>query len=433
MLCRHVVPALAIGLLTLAGCDRGHAGGSADGHDRHKSGGSSGADHHDHDHGEGAHADEVTLSGESIERYGVKVEEARFVVLRPTLHCPARVGFNTEAMAHVGSPLRGRVVEIKVRPGDEVRRGAELLVVESPELGQAQGEYLQKRSAAQSAGPRVELLRAAWDRARRLLEESEAVSVTEVQRREAEHHAAAADLRGAEAAEAAAENTLRLMGMDRAEIERLGATGEVVPRHPIRAPIDGRVVEREVTMGELVGPEREALLVLADTTTLWVLADVPEARLHEVGAGARAWIEIGPGGAHRMEGSVSFISPMVDAATRTVRVRIEVPSGDVERPMLIPGMFAQVEVVKPDPAGREPMPVIAVPAEAVQTVEGGPAVFVPVEGEPNTFAKRAVTTGPGVGGLIPILTGLDEGEAYVSSGSFILKAQLGKGSAAHEH
>jgi cobalt-zinc-cadmium efflux system membrane fusion protein len=100
---------------------------------------------------------------------------------------------------------------------------------------------------------------------------------------------------------------------------------------------------------------------------------------------------------------------------------------------LKPGMFAQVEIVATDPANPEAAPMVAVPDEAVQTVEGGPAVFVPVKGEPNTFAKRAVTVGPSVGGLVPILGGLVEGEEFVVAGTFILKAELGKGSAAHEH
>jgi cobalt-zinc-cadmium efflux system membrane fusion protein len=76
---------------------------------------------------------------------------------------------------------------------------------------------------------------------------------------------------------------------------------------------------------------------------------------------------------------------------------------------------------------------VAVPDEAIQTVEGGPAIFVPVANEPNTFAKRAVTIGKPVGGLIPIYAGLVEGERFVIAGTFILKAELGKGSAAHEH
>jgi len=96
-------------------------------------------------------------------------------------------------------------------------------------------------------------------------------------------------------------------------------------------------------------------------------------------------------------------------------------------------MFAQAEIVSTTPDGVDPAPQVAVPQEAVQTVEGGPAVFVPVAGEPNTFQKRALTIGPTVGGLVPVVAGLVEGEKFAVAGSFILKAELGKGSAAHEH
>ena len=66
-------------------------------------------------------------------------------------------------------------------------------------------------------------------------------------------------------------------------------------------------------------------------------------------------------------------------------------------------------------------------------VDGGPAVFVPVEAEENTFAKRAVTVGNRVGGWVPVLSGLKEGDPVVVSGTFVLKADLGKAGAAHEH
>ncbi len=66
-------------------------------------------------------------------------------------------------------------------------------------------------------------------------------------------------------------------------------------------------------------------------------------------------------------------------------------------------------------------------------VEGAPAVFVPVANEPGVFARRAVTIGRPVGGMVPIHGGLLEGESVVVAGTFILKAELGKGAAAHEH
>ena len=75
---------------------------------------------------------------------------------------------------------------------------------------------------------------------------------------------------------------------------------------------------------------------------------------------------------------------------------------------------------------------LAVPDAAVQTVEGSTSVFVPVKGVPGAFVARRVVLGPSVGGLFPVLGGLREGEAFVAAGSFILKAELGKGSVQEE-
>ncbi|GJQ28332.1 MAG: RND transporter [Phycisphaerae bacterium] len=424
---------LALGLLApMASCKKhqegdGHDHGTPTAKDPHPEG-----DGHDHGSGED-HADEVKLTGEAVERYGIKIGEAQMWLLKPTFVAPARVGFNTEAMAHVGSPLRGRAVEIKVRLGDQVQKNDPLVIVESPELGQAQAEFLMKRTAAQTTAPQVDLAKAAWDRAKSLLEQSQGISLTEVQKREAEYKAAVASLKSAEATAVAAENALHLLGMDQKAVDDLASTGEIAPRYTIRAAIGGQVVQREVTLGELVNPERESLMVLADTSTLWVLADVPEARLPSIAIGAKAWVVVGSGTAHTYEGAVAFIAPLVDPSTRTVQVRIEVPSTALGNGAVRPGMFAQVEIVAASPDGAEPVPQVAVPQEAVQTVEGGPAVFVPVPGEPNTFQKRALTVGPVVGGLVPVLAGLVEGEKFVEAGSFILKAELGKSSAAHEH
>lgn len=384
---------------------------------------------HDHEHG-GEHGDEVTLSADAIVRYGVKVEQASLYKLRPTFFVPARVAFNAEAMAHVGSPLPGRVVELRAKLGDIANKGDVLLVVESPELGEAQSEFLQKRIIARTTVATVDLAKNALDRASRLFEQNRGIALDEVQKREVEYKSAQAALQTAQSAAVAAENKLRLLGMDQASVEKLIETGEVNPRFTVVAPLPGRVVEREVTLGELVNPEKESLIVLADTTTLWVLADVPEARLPEVVIGAAAWLKSGGANGHKHEGQVSYISPMVDPRTRSAQVRIAV---QCEHGTLWPGMFAQVEITATDQANADPPPVIAVPEAAVQTVEGGPSIFVPVANEPNTFAKRTVSIGKPVAGLIPIYSGLVEGEAFVAAGSFILKAELGKATAEHQH
>jgi cobalt-zinc-cadmium efflux system membrane fusion protein len=375
------------------------------------------------------HADEVKLSAEAIQRHGVKIEPVAKHLLIPTLVAPARVSFNTEAMAHVGSPLRGRITELKVRLGDPVKKGDAMFVIESPELGEAQSDYLQRRAAAQAAGPAVDLAKSAYDRAKALYDKSQGIALTEVQKREAEFRAAQAALLVAQTAATAAENKLHMFGMDQHSVDALATSGEVAPHFAITAPIAGQVVEREVTLGELVSPEKEALLVLANLDTLWVLADVPEARLSNIAIGAKVRATIGTGEGATFNGTVAFISPAVDPSTRSAQVRIEVQDGHLA---LRPGMFARVEIECRTAGDEQAAPVLAIPDEAVQTVEGGPAVFVPVPGETNTFVKRPIRVGKTVGGLVPVLYGLKEGESVVVAGSFIMKAELGKGSAGEE-
>lgn len=383
-------------------------------------------DHDDHAHEGEGHSDEVTIMPDAMERNGVKLGKAERRVLNGIVVAPGRLAFDAEAMAHVGSAVTGRASEIKVRVGDTVKKGDELLIIESAELGEAQSALLQARTSLVVAKAAVEPTKNAYERAKALHEKSDGIALAEVQKRDAEFRAATGAAQNAEETFAAAANRLRLFGMTAGDVSSLVQSGRINPTLSIKAPLGGTVIEREVTLGELVAPDKERLLVIAATDPLWVLADVPESRLGDIAVGATADVSIVALTGAKVTGKVSHVAPSLDADTRTVRVRIDVanPGGKLR-----PGMFARVAIA----GTSNDEPVVVVPDEAVQTVEGAPAVFVPVANEPNTFAKRAVKVGKSVGGLVPILDGLKDGEPLVTAGSFILKADLGKSGAAHEH
>lgn len=378
-----------------------------------------------HVHG-AEHLDEVVLTPEAIRRNGIRIAQARQQALSSSFVAPARVAYNAEQTAHIGSAVKGRVVEIKVRVGDPVKKGDVLLVIDSPELGEAQSDFLQKRTAVESAKAAVDLAKEVYEQAKQLLEEQQGIPRTEVLKMQGELVAAQGAQRSAGAALTAAENRLHLLGLQQRAVEELAKLGEINPKYEILAPIEGRVIEREVTLGELVSPETEKLMLLANLGTIWVLADVPEAKLGEIGENAKVQIAVPALGGQTFDGTVSYVSPELDPSTRTARLRVEVPNPQRK---LLPGMFARAEIT----AGGSSEPVVAIPEDAVQTVEGEPAIFVPVKGEANTFAKKQVGIGTPVGGMVPVFAGLKEGEQFVSSGSFILKAELGKAGAAHEH
>ncbi len=413
------LPALAAAL-ALSSCrvDRGTDGGG--GHAGHE-------DHADDAAEEEGHLDEVHLSADARQAAGIRVAAAAKDVLHPTFRAPARVSFDEDAMAHVGAPFAGRIRDLRVRRGDAVAAGDVLFAVESPEFAAAQIEFLERRDALALADAPVELARRQAARAREAFDASRSVTLSAVEDRERSALEAESAREAARAAAVAAENRLHIFGLSQEEVAALAADREIRRTMEIRAPLAGEVVEREVTLGESVGPERDALLVIAGTEFLWVVADVPETRVGRVGVGgpAAATTPAFPG--RTFAGTVARIESRVDGESRTVKVRILLPRKGTG---LLPGMFAEVDFPE---AGPPPPAVVAVPEEAVQNVEGGPAVFVPVKDEPDAFALRPLRVGPAVGGRVPVLEGLAEGEEYVAEGSFLLKAELGKSSASHEH
>ncbi len=382
--------------------------------------------HHLAEH-DGECEDDVTLSAEAIERSGIRVEPAAKVSLSGIVHARARVSLRSDGVARIGSPLHGWVAALPVKLGDRVQEHQVLLAVDCPELGQAQADYLKSRAEAEALSPVAAVTRSAWERSRSLLESIQGVTLTEVQKRETEYRTAERDLAIARAAADAAGHRLALYRFDEAALARLARDGRVDSRFELRAPFAGQIVALDVTLGEQVDPQKDALMVLADTERLWILAHVPESRVGEIVPGAMVSIAVPALDGPDFAGIVSAVAPTIDITTRNAEVRIEVDNADGR---LKPGMFAQARISSPRYGSAA---VLVVPDGAVQTVEGRSAVFVPIDEHGLVFCKHVVSVDDPVEGLIPVNAGLTEGDLVVASGAFLLKAEHGKGSASHDH
>ena len=255
-------------------------------------------------------------------------------------------------------------------------------------MGAAESDYLQRQTAVSTAAAAIRPLTEIFTRIKKLQAESQLVGITEVQEREIDLRKAEGALATAKAALTAAENKLHLLGMDEQAVARLLQTGQINPRYVVRSPLSGQVTERLVNRGELVKPDREKLLVVADTSTLWVWADVPESRAAEVAKGAAVEIKLTAGVERAFPGVIANIAPSIDPESRTLRVRIDVKNN----PALKPGMFAQV-AFNGSPPGESAETLLVVPQAAVQSIDGNSAVFVPVAGETNAFQVRKISTG----------------------------------------
>lgn len=189
----------------------------------------------------------------------------------------------------------------------------------------------------------------------------------------------------------------------------------------IKAPIDGVVIDRKATTGELVDKAKE-IYTISDPTQLWTIAEVKERDIAVVKVGQDAAFTAMAYPEEKFHGKVVLIGNQVEAGSRTVEVRIAVDNADGR---LKPGMFADVEIVTTVLDN-----VLLIPDGALQTDGDNQIVFVSLDG--NKFEKRVVKLGLEQSGRVQILSGVKAGEKVVTEGSFILKSEMLKGQLGEE-
>ncbi len=191
---------------------------------------------------------------------------------------------------------------------------------------------------------------------------------------------------------------------------------------PVRSPIGGVITEKQAIVGELADPSKN-LYTVADLSSVWVMVDINEKDLAKVRKGQDAIVKVGAFPDLNFPGRISHIADVVDDATRTVKARIEVQNTGRK---LKPEMFASVELALPADAP----PVLAVPEDALQDMEGRKVVFVTANG--TEFEPRPLELGRASGGQVEVTGGLREGERYAVKGGFLLKSELKKGEMGEE-
>ncbi|MCK1490067.1 efflux RND transporter periplasmic adaptor subunit [Bradyrhizobium sp. 180] len=308
----------------------------------------------------------IKLSPGKIQRTGAKSEA---VVKRPVtslIRAPGTVQEDERRVSVVALRFEGFVESVaNVTTGDHVHKGQPLLNVYSPALSSAAAEYL----SAFNAG------------------------------------ATGKDLKGAR-------RRLENLAAPEAAIKELERTREISLSIPWLAPQDGEILERNAVPGMRAGPG-DVLFRIADHRLVWVLIDVAERDLPQVAVGTKVTIRPRAFAGQSFEGTVALIYPHLNAATRTARIRIEVPNRDE---VLRPEMYVDAEIE----AGT-PGPVLAVAESAV--LDSGSRQAVLVDKGEGRFEPREVKLGRRGGGFVEITNGLSEGEAVVTSANFLIDAE----------
>jgi Cu(I)/Ag(I) efflux system membrane fusion protein len=210
---------------------------------------------------------------------------------------------------------------------------------------------------------------------------------------------------------AATRGRLSVLGMTAGEIAQVERTGRPMRNVTVMAPRSGVVLHRGIAVGTAVDPSTE-LLTVADLSTVWVLAEIPESEASAVAVGQSAELTFEAAGGAAVAARVAFVYPTLDEQTRTLRVRFEVPNA---AGTLRPGMYGTATLAV---STRR---ALVVPRDAVVDTGASTHVFV-VEGD-GRFAPRAVTLGARVGERTEVREGLMEGESVVASGVFLIDSE----------
>jgi cobalt-zinc-cadmium efflux system membrane fusion protein len=312
------------------------------------------------------------------------------------LRASGRIDFNELFLSRIGANVTGRVSEILGIPGQVVKQGDILAKITSTELTQSQLAYLKARSASQLADQ-------AANRARILYKE-DVIALAELQRRESEASSAKAEFR-------AANDQLRVQGMDQPSIDRLAKSGLIESTNNVIATIPGEIVERKINKGQVVQPA-EALFTVADLSSLWAVSEIPESNAYLIHKGQKITLIIPALRNAEVEGVVAHVDSIVNPQTRTVVVRMEVPNKDG---LIKPGMLATM-MIESQPTER-----LLVPASAVIREDNHDHVFIRQDDE--TYRMVTVKLGPEGKGYRPVISGLKEGQEIAVNGAFHLNAE----------
>jgi membrane fusion protein, copper/silver efflux system len=326
----------------------------------------------------------VTLPPERVQLMGIRTAPVTRGARGAELRAVGYVTVDEAAVTQVHTRVAGWIQTLQVaRTGEQVRRGDVLATIYSPALLTTQQELLAARRFVRTGGggssfdvaagtDPAALQRSIVDGARRRLE---------------------------------------LFGVAPEEIRTLERTGQPLAAVPLRAPRDGYVTEKSAVQGAYVQPET-TLFQIADLARVWVLAEVYESELTRVDVGAPATLTLAAYPGVRFPGTVDYLYPTLDPATRTVRVRLIFANADLR---LRPGMFGDVVLALP------PTDDLMVPREAV--VDTGERTYVFVVHEGGHFEPRLVRIGARSGDAVAVQDGLAEGEVVVTTANFLVDSE----------
>ncbi len=354
---------------------------------------------------EGGHQEgTVELTPEGIKTAGIEVSQVKLVTPSEHMGTTAVVEANGDRISRVGARNPGRCVKVLVSLGDRVKAHQVLAQIDSVDMDQTWTDYVKARA-------QLELAKAAVKREETLFQKGVSPEKDLLRARQEFSHAEADML--------LAREKFRILGVDVRQVDsKTGGTSHNHPLISVMSPLSGVVIERSVTQGEMVGPEK-TLFTVADLSTLWLMIDIFERDMGRVKTGMQVKLISASYPGKEFKGRISYVGDVMDEKSRTVKARVTIEN---QEGLLKPGMFVSASISSPadDKTGK----IISVPEEAVFL--DGSQRYVFIKEADAKFRAKEIVAGPVFGGAIEIKEGLKEGDTVVIKGVFALKSELKK-------
>ena len=316
----------------------------------------------------------------------VEVQEVRHGTAQTEIRMVGRVDYDETRVGTITSWVNGRIDKLFVDyTGSRVRRGQPMVKVYSPELLTAQAELIQASVALKRAGE----------------------SGNEIIRKTAGRTLAAT------------REKLRLLGLSNKQLQAIEKQGKPTDHITLTAPLSGIVIKKDVNEGMYV-KTGSPIYTLADLDRVWVVLEAYESDLQAITLGQRVHFTVESYPGEAFQGEVAYIDPLVNASTRTVRVRLNVDNRDAK---LKPGMFVRAISSVAGGAGPEDNTLL-IPASAPLITGKRALVYVQLPGQPGVYVGREVVLGPRQGEFYQVKSGLSAGELVVTRGNFKIDSAI---------
>ena len=363
------------------------------------------------DQSEDKHDEEIViLTRKQIKDFGIEMQPVRSGTLKQSVTIPGEVKLNADTVAHITPLANGIVRQSFVKLGDRVKAGQIIAIIESREVAHIKAVYLSKLEY-------LSLTQTIFQREETLYRKGKITS-------EQDYLNAKYALTEASIETRKAENELYALGFKKLDLDKITKESDKsFSMLKIVAPQNGVVIEKHLTLGEMVKDE-SSILTIADLTTVWVDLQVYPKDLKHAGKGTTLSISA-DATLLKTTGKISYLSPIIDEHTRTAfaRIVLDNKSGQWRPGLFVTGKLVN-ESVKAD---------ILIPTSALQLIEGKPSVFVKDKADKNAveFKISHLKLGKETSDFVQVLGGLKPYHIIVTKGALILKSE--KNSALLEH